>query len=172
MPPEILDVCTLSRRIASGDTEAFAVFYEAWFNFCTDEVHRMTALDEAACMDVVQDVMLKIAPRFPVVETVGDLERWMRRVLINGARDRLRAEARRAVREHRAHPAPPARERKALEDLRTRLDTLDSEACDLLRRRFDLGWTLERIGRELGLRPGAVDGRINRILKKLRGGST
>lgn len=172
MLPDIPDVYTLSRRIASGDTEAFAVFYEAWFNFCIDEVHRMTAFDEAACMDVVQDAMLKIAPRFPVVETSRDLERWMRRVLINGARDRLRAEARRAAREHRTHPTPPDRDGEAIRELRARLDTLDSEARDLLRRRFDFGWTLERIGRELGLRPGAVDGRINRVLKKLRGGST
>ncbi|MCH8316763.1 MAG: sigma-70 family RNA polymerase sigma factor [Planctomycetes bacterium] len=36
----------------------------------------------------------------------------------------------------------------------------------LMRHRF--GWTLKRIGDALGLKPGAVDGRIRRVLTKLR----
>lgn len=169
MPPDIPDVCILSRRIASGDPEAFAVFYEAWFDFCFQETKRMTGLDEAACLDVVQDAMLKGATRMPVVDSLGDLERWMRRVLVNGARDRLRSESRRAEREQREPPTTQERDDHALGELRARLATLESDAADLLRRRFDLGWTLEMIGRELGLRPGAVDGRIRRALAKLRG---
>jgi DNA-directed RNA polymerase specialized sigma24 family protein len=106
----------------------------------------------------------------PVFETQEELERWMRRVLLNGARDRIRAEARRIRRESQA-PIATATEhdRDSLAELNVRLRAIDKESAQLLRRRYDLGWTLEQIGRELGLRPGAVDGRIRRILKKLRG---
>ena len=165
------DVRNLSRRIASGDTEAFAAFYEAWFDRCVSETRRRTGLDEAACLDVVQDAMLRVATRMPVFETQEELERWMRRVLLNGARDRIRAEARRIRRESHVRVATAAEsDRDSLAEIDDRLRAIDKESAQLLRRRYDFGWTLEQIGRELGLRPGAVDGRIRRILKKLRGG--
>ena len=164
------DARNLSRRIASGDTEAFAVFYELWFDRCVAETRRRTGLDEAACLDVVQDAMLRVATRMPVFETQEELERWMRRVLLNGARDRIRAETRRIRRESQAPVATVTEsDRDSLAELNVRLAEIDKESAQLLRRRYDLGWTLEQIGRELGLRPGAVDGRIRRILKKLRG---
>jgi hypothetical protein len=34
--------------------------------------------------------------------------------------------------------------------------------------RHRLGWTLERIGAVVGLAPGAVDGRLRRIIGRLR----
>ena len=59
--------------------------------------------------------------------------------------------------------------REELHDLEKRLHRLETGAADLLRRRFVLGWTLERIGRELGIGAGAVDGRIRRALSTLKG---
>ena len=159
----------LSRRIAAGDTAAFAVFYERWFDRCVGETRRRTGLDESACLDIVQDAMLRVATKMPVFESEEELERWLRRVLLNGARDRIRAETRRLRREAQLRPEPTEQDRDAIEDLSRRMASLDAESRTLLQRRFDLGWTLERIGRELGLGPGAVDGRIRRVLSRLRG---
>ena len=159
----------LSRRIAAGDTAAFAVFYEHWFGRCVEDTRRRTGLDESACLDIVQDAMLRVATNMPVFESEAELERWMRRVLVNGARDRIRSESRRVRRESQLRPEPTEQDRDAIRELSGRLAALDAESGELLKRRFDLGWTLERIGRELGLAPGAVDGRIRRVLSKLRG---
>ena len=159
----------LSRRIAAGDTAAFAVFYERWFDRCVGETRRRTGLDESACLDIVQDAMLRVATKMPVFQSEEELERWLRRVLINGARDRIRAETRRLRRESQLRPEPIERDLEAIDELSKKMDSLDAESRELLQRRFDLGWTLERIGRELGLAPGAVDGRIRRVLARLRG---
>lgn len=159
----------ISRRIAAGDTAAFAVFYEHWFDRCVVEIRRRTGLDESTCLDIVQDAMLRVATKMPVFESEEELERWLRRILINGARDRIRAETRRLRRESWSRPRSKERDREAIEELFRQMASLDAESRMLLRNRFDLGWTLERIGRELGLGPGAVDGRIRRILARLRG---
>jgi len=165
---DIPDVADLTQRIASGDTEAFAAFYEAWFDGCLADVQRRTGLDELSCLDVVQDAVLRVATRMPVFDKVEDLRRWMRRVLVNGAWDHIRARVRRSAREQR-HAPRGEQARDDVDGLRDMLATLDHDAADLLRRRFDFGWTLEQIGRELGLKPGAVDGRIRRILTRLKG---
>jgi RNA polymerase sigma factor (sigma-70 family) len=165
----------LSRRIASGDPEAFAVFYRAWFDRSAGLVRRATGLDHAACLDVVQTVMIRLAVSMPTFPSDADGERWLRRVLVNAARDRLREEVRRRAREQKAmrldrrSNAPQDGERsEELAMLARQLARLEWDAADLLRRRFSLGWTLERIARELGLKPGAVDGRLRRLFERLR----
>ncbi|MCH2160366.1 MAG: sigma-70 family RNA polymerase sigma factor [Phycisphaerales bacterium] len=172
MPPCIDDVAALTRRIASGDTEAFADFYSLWFDDCVSQARRMTGLDESACLDVVQEAMLKAATRMPVMGEQVELEKWMRRIMINGARDRIRREMRRARHEaveRTMHTTESHADTESRSELQARISDLDAESAQLLQRRFDLGWTLERIGREIGLRPGAVDGRIKRLLRRLGG---
>jgi RNA polymerase sigma factor (sigma-70 family) len=167
-----------SRRIAAGDLDAFAAFYRAWFGRSVDLVHRATKLDRSDCMDVVQGVMVRAADRMPAFESEIDGERWLRRVLVNAARDRLRSELRRRGRERRSAEtrgesvdAPSAASADEVDRLRRQLERLERDAADLLYRRFALGWTLEQIAHELGMRTGAVDGRIRRILGRLRAAS-
>jgi DNA-directed RNA polymerase specialized sigma24 family protein len=45
---------------------------------------------------------------------------------------------------------------------------MDPRDRDLILMRHRFGWTLERIGRAVGLSAGAVDGRLGRILRSLR----
>jgi len=45
---------------------------------------------------------------------------------------------------------------------------MDTPETRLLVMRYRLGWTLERIGRAVGLRPGAVDSRLRRATNELR----
>ena len=173
--PTAESLAELSRRIASGDPEAFAVFYRRWFDRCVGLVQRATGLDHASSLDVVQDTMMRLARAMPIFDTDLDGERWLRRVLVNAARDRLRAELRRRTREARSMQARRPGRQSQIDDrseenaaLAQRLARLEQDAADLLRRRFSLGWTLERIASEIGLKPGAVDGRLRRLLERLR----
>lgn len=52
--------------------------------------------------------------------------------------------------------------------LERELQALNDRDVQLLLMRHRFGWTLKRIGDALGLKPGAVDGRIRRVLTKLR----
>jgi DNA-directed RNA polymerase specialized sigma24 family protein len=38
----------------------------------------------------------------------------------------------------------------------------------LIHWRYRLGWTLQRIAETVGLKPGAIDGRLRRALERLR----
>ena len=126
-------------------------------------------------MDVAQECLLKAATAMPQFKSDQEGEAWLRRVLLNRSRDRLRSELRRRNREKAAmafrdrSSSESESLKEDLEDLEDRLLRLEAGAADLLRRRFVLGWTLERIGRELGIGAGAADGRIRRALSALKG---
>jgi RNA polymerase sigma factor (sigma-70 family) len=129
----------------------------------------MTGFDEAGCLDVVQDAMLKAATSMPRLHKESQLAAWMNRVMLNAARDRVRSEDRRRRREDaRAVHAPERASDEDIEELMRTLDRLDEEQKELLHARFSLGWTLQRIAESLGLGAGAVDGRIKRALAQLR----
>ncbi len=86
---------------------------------------------------------MRLARTMPIFDTDLDGERWLRRVLVNAARDRLRSELRRRTREARS-----MRERRsgaateAVDDsveiasLARRLARLELEAAELLRKRL------------------------------------
>lgn len=169
MPSEIGDIRNLTAAIASGSSGAFASFYEAWFDRCFRSARHMTGFDEAGCLDVVQDAMLKAATSMPRLHEESQLAAWMNRVMLNAARDRVRSEDRRRRREDaRAVHAPERASDEDIEELMRTLDRLDEEQKELLHARFSLGWTLQRIAESLGLGAGAVDGRIKRALAQLR----
>lgn len=169
MPSQNDDIRSLTAAIASGSTEAFAAFYEAWFDRCVRSVRSMTGFDEPTALDIVQDAMIKAATSMPRCKDEGQLSAWMNRVMLNSARDRIRSTTRREQREHAyQQQMSQATDATDLEDLMHKLDRLDEEQRAILHARFSIGWTLQRIAESLGLRAGAVDGRIRRALNQLR----
>jgi len=54
------DARRITGAIASGDGEAFARLYEDRFDFMYALVRRRTGLDGAACLDIVQEAMMKV----------------------------------------------------------------------------------------------------------------
>ncbi len=64
-------------------------------------------------------------------------------------------------------PAGAMSDDERLAWLRRELAEMDESALFLLEARHRFGWTLERIGRALGMKPGAVDGRLGRITASL-----
>lgn len=173
-----MDHCTRTRTkaIASGDPEAFSRFYEAYFDDLYRMARRATKRDEAFCLDVVQDAMMKVIRSIPVLDTEQTLCTWLRRTVYSCAIDRLRIEARQARVDRNATAADDCADggendadvRDRLRWLEAQIAELDASSRTMLIMRHRFGWTLARIGRELGLSPGAVDGRLSRLIERLR----
>ena len=162
----------LTRRIASGDPEAFAEYYRRYFDRMYRRARSTCRRDESFCLDVVQDAMLKAMRRMRPIETEAALGAWTDALVRSCAVDRIRSDLRRRMREETAArrrsetgPAPAGIGPAWIE---ARLEGLDAEQVQLIVRRFRFGWTLQRIGESLGLGAGAVDGRIRRALAALR----
>lgn len=171
------DLSSLLSRVASGDREAFALFYDEWFPTVLAQARRAARGDEHEAEDIVQEVMMKLIRRTPIVETPAALGAWLRRAALTTARDLALSASRRRGRDAKAVAAAAcfSQQQHAGQDvaerliwLRRELAALDDEARDTLAQRFVLGRTLAQIGSVFGLSPGAVDGRIGRLLKVLR----
>lgn len=162
----------LTRAIGSGDPEAFSRFYEAWFDRMFAIAATQTRRDESFCLDVVQDAMMKVIRRMPVVESEAALAAWLKRAVVTTAYDRIRAESRRRRHEKGAPRSSAASgdevsDEAVLARLRAELGRLDPPLERILHARHALGWTLARIGSAMGLSPSAVDGRLGRATRLL-----
>jgi RNA polymerase sigma factor (sigma-70 family) len=164
----------LTSAIASGDTEAFAVFYRQRFEMMYAEARQFTGRDEAFCLDVVQDSMMRVIRSLRPIDTEHALASWLRIVVQRCALDRLRTERRRRRREKAAEiesPTPPRRDEdrsERLDWLQDQLSRLEPDVMHLVNLRFGLEWGLKRIGAALGLKAGTVDGRLGRAIASLR----
>lgn len=169
-----------TKAIASGDTEAFALFYQTWFDRMYKETRKLTRRDEAFCMDVVQDAMIKVIKslRQPV-KSEKQFWAWLRIIIKCCACDILRSELKRHQREKNVtlknntnnltsnHRDSTPDITEQLNWLRKELTNVDTYSHKLLVMRYQLGWTLQNISNYTGLAPGAVDGRLKRIIKSL-----
>ena len=173
-PLLVSETRTLTAAIASGDTEAFARFFDLWFDWMRTEAARTTARDEAFCLDVVQDSMMRVIRSLKPMSTDDDLRRWLRVVVRSCAYDRLRRDARARGRERARASAPTARRdadpefNDRLRWLARELQSIGDANAQLLLMRYRFGWTLQQIGNAAGLKPGAVDGRLRRLVSMLR----
>ncbi len=162
----------LLTRFAAGDGEALGELFELLFDDLVEQVQRDTKRDEAFAADAVQDTFVKAIRGIPIMQHETEARAWFRRVALRSAIDRVRAERRRGRRERDVATDLRADETGSREEelavLQDRLRALDHDAAYLVDARIRFGWTLERIGRSLGLRPGAVDGRLRRVLTQLR----
>lgn len=162
----------LLSRFAAGDSAALGKLFELLFDELVEQIKRDTKRDEHFAADAAQEAFVKAIRGIPIMQHEAEIRAWFRRVALRSAIDRVRAERRRSRRErsvasdpHTAACNPRDDELDALYD---RLRALDQDAASIIDARIRFGWTLERIGRSLGLRPGAVDGRLRRIFTQLR----
>lgn len=162
-----------TRAIATGDREAFARFYSEWFDRVCAMARKATGRDESFCLDVAQDAFVRVIRGMRPVATQDELAAYMKRVTLTAAYDRLRREKRGRARE--AHRAGTGQTRAGGTEglaentarLREELARLDATTAWMIDARFRMGWTLERIGRTVGMKTGAVDGRVRRGVTKL-----
>lgn len=162
----------LTRAIASGDTEAFARLYEEWFDAMYACARQATRRDEHFCLDAVQEAFLRVIRKMRPIPTRPELGAWLRRVTLRCCIDAIRREQRTRRRHadttHQGAGSIAELDRAALERVHQALRELDEREAALIEMRYRFGWTLDRIGKTLGLRPGAVDGRLGRATAKLK----
>lgn len=175
-PSPGLDVLRVTTAVRAGDAEAFGEFYEAWFDRACAIAQAITRGDEAFCLDVVQDAMLRMIRSMRPMESEERLARWVARVVHTTAIDRLRRESRRARREARASELRPRGfavpvDQELLERvawLEAALPTVSEEERVLLTERFENEKTLEAAGAAVGLSGNVAHSRIRRALGRLR----
>lgn len=174
----------ITTAIAHGDSSAFGLFYDQWFSFAFEEAGRYTQRDEATCLDIVQNAMLKAARSMRPLDSKADIECWLTRVVQTSALDTLRKEQRRRRREFAsavqdgrgASPAQRADQDRArrewladqVEWLTREVATISTSDQVLLHLRYALGRSLEQTGRAVGISADAAHGRLRRIIKRLR----
>ncbi|MGQ0628492.1 MAG: RNA polymerase sigma factor [Phycisphaerales bacterium] len=159
-----------SAGVARGDHDALDALYRNWFDRGFAVAKALTRRDEAFCLDVVQNAMLRIIRTLKPLASRAALDAYMHATLRSAALDALRAEARRAVRNARAARADSATDRSPaqLEDLASALAALGVSDRELLTLRFARDQTLEQTGTLTGRTGAAAHGLIRRALRKLR----
>jgi RNA polymerase sigma-70 factor (ECF subfamily) len=164
----------LTRAVSRGDRAALERFYTARFDGVYAAARRVTGRDEAFCLDVVQEVMLKVARKMRPMRTAEELERWIWRVVRTTSADLLKMDRRRAARESRRRvPSPPPRPdaaalaAEAAERIALGLSRLPEAEAALVVQRAARERTLADLAADTGTTPGAVHGRVRRAVAKL-----
>lgn len=161
----------LTKAMAAGDGAAVEAFYRRYFDWLYTQARRATRRDEAVCLDIVQESVLRIVRTIRKVQTERQLLAWLKLVVRTTALDLLRSEVRRKDRERIAvalGPAQPSPDETDLDWLRRQVERMDPQIVRLIEMRYQRGWTLAKISRLVGLPIGTVDGRLRRALRNLR----
>jgi RNA polymerase sigma-70 factor (ECF subfamily) len=168
----------LTAALAAGDENAVETFYRQYFDWLYAQARRATGRDEAFCLDVVQDAVLRIIRTVRTVQCENRFRAWLRLVIQTCACDRLRSERRRQRHEatavviagsanaERLADEPDARDQ--MEWLKSQIAKLDPRLVQMIEMRFEQRWTLARISKTLGLTNGTSDGRLRRALSEIR----
>lgn len=174
MTPDAREI-TAAIASSSGDAAAcaaaFGTLYDWKFGFVFGVLRARTGADEATCLDLVQETMLRVIKYIKTLPDEAALDAWLARVAVTTAYDHYRRDRRRRGREieasQRCADEPtPGDDRVAV--LRAAMAELEPGVFELLALRFGAGMTLELIGRRFGVGPGAADGRLRRALRGLR----
>jgi len=157
--------------MAAGDERAVERFYRLYFDWLLAQARRCTGRDEAFCLDVVQDVVLRVMRIVRPAKCEAQLRGWLKLLLQTAACDRIRSESRRRKRESAAiigQASANDEDESRLHWIQEQIAKFDPELVRLIDLRFQRGWTLRRISESLGLSIGTIDGRLRRALSDLR----
>lgn len=166
---------TLVAAPATSPADAYRAFMEAHL----DEAYRLATHilgAPADAEDAVHDAAISAWRHWPDRRDADRTEAWLRRIVVNACRDRIRAKARVRVlpgdleADASRHPlvadaSQLVHERDALQRLLARLD-VDERV--LLTLRFGLDLTVPTIAAVLGTREGTVKSRLHRALARAR----
>jgi len=169
---------SVTRAIRAGDSSQFQILFDHFFQAVFREAKRLTGRDEATCLDIVQDTMLKVAYRIKVIDNEPQLAQWIRMVTRTTTYDWLRKELKRNPTTSLppmdiADTGFPEAENVRMNDqarllwIQEQLSELPPKTRQMINLKYRLGWSLKRIGQRFGLKTGAVDGRIRRAVEQL-----
>ena len=156
-------------RAAAGDEMAFARIVAAHHEDMARIAYLVSGdLDVAA--DAEQAAWATAWRRLGSLHDPARLKPWLMTVAANEARQIMRSQRRRTVRELNIHgpTSSPDPDLAALIDLTNALDGLDFRDRTLIGLRFIAELDSEAIGRELGLSASGVRVRLHRLLGRLR----
>jgi len=166
----------ITGKIAGGDRDSFASYYEAFFDVMYATVKRSTGCDESTCLDIVQDAMLKAVRKMKALDSHEHTLAWTRAVAKTTAYDFLRKRQRQnkvstTLDGVEADAPNVEQEIDALARLawvEEQLKELPGELGSMIGLKYRMGWTLREIGEKFGLKTGAVDGKIRRAMDDLK----
>ncbi len=161
----------LVARVRAGDADAFEALYRAWHPRVLALARACSGRDEAFCLDVTQEVMLRLATRVPSLADGRALGAWLARATVRASVDALRRESRRTRRERAAAGREGVEEREGAVDgawLRAQVRLLGATDFDVLHAHLVQRATLREAGLAAGVSEGAATGRVRRVLAKLR----
>ena len=167
----------VTRRIRQGHPGAFATYYHHFFDAMFAQVNRICRMDEATCLDLVQEAMLKAMRCMKTIDSESALGAWSKTVATSVTYDWLRKQQRRIQVEQATrslHDAPIVDATTPLDHeaqaiwLEEQIQQLPADLKHLFSLRYRWGWSLKKIAIALGLKTGAVDGRLRRAVEKLR----
>ena len=167
----------ITRAIRNGDNASFQILYDYYFEELFRQIKHLAARDEATCLDIVQETMMKIIRSMKPIESQTHLAAWVRTVARTTTYDWLRRE----VRHTKNRASLPQQDETAEEPDRVAIDdearliwleeqlvSLPAETRKMIALKYRLGWTLKQISQNLGLKTGAVDGRIRRAVEQIK----
>jgi RNA polymerase sigma factor (sigma-70 family) len=166
----------ITRRMAAGDSGAFVQVWDGYHELVLRTAQYYTGGDTDASNDIVQEVFLKLIRSMRPMSDERQLRGFVQLVTKCAALDWLKAERRRIGTLRKFSEGLPGTESAEsliqvsarIRWLTEQLQVLSADQRQLLDWRYRLGWTLEAIGSRLGLKSGAIDGRIRRVLHQLR----
>ncbi|HEY6564259.1 MAG TPA: sigma-70 family RNA polymerase sigma factor [Pirellulaceae bacterium] len=166
---------SLTTGMSRGDERAVEQFYETYFDDLFRWARRSGGRDEAMCLDIVQDAVLKILRCIRPLPDAPRFRAWLRLVVQSQTLDRLRREQRTLSRESR-HDRNGTTNAGDVPDgaaqmrwLRSQIEQLDPGLSRMIELRYERGWTLRRIAAAFGGTTGQIDGRLRRAVQRLRG---
>ena len=166
----------VTRGVRNGDSDCFEVLYDHFFDQIYAHVRHLTRRDESTCLDIVQEVLMKVIRAIKPIDNRAQLVAWIRVVTRTVTYDWLKKELRQAtaIKQFAEQQPQPCHSESHIEDLarvvwlEEQLRNLPAETQRMLSLRYRLGWSLKRIAERFGLKTGAVDGRIRRAIKKIK----
>ena len=164
----------ISKLIVNGDEDAFETYFNEFFRLMLSESRRISGRDEATCLDIVQNAMIKATRSMIRLNDEQHAIAWTRVLIRCATLDWLKLKANLLLNSIDESAAETCEFGAAI-DVRARILWIEEQLqqCPpqtrrMISLRYRVGWTLEQIANRYGLKTGAVDGRIRRALSKIR----
>jgi len=167
-------VAALTGGLAAGDEAAFREFHALYFHRLQRYLVVVAHGDEALARDALQETFVRVARharRFDDEKAFWD---WLavlgRSSVADGGRKQSRYRRLLALIKHEPPPHAPGGDEPVFGALESALAQLEEGDRALLHRKYTEGCTAQQIASESGVTEGAVESRLVRIRRELRGG--
>jgi RNA polymerase sigma-70 factor, ECF subfamily len=177
MPPQMLDVVALTRRMVQGDETAYRAFHDAYFERLYRYLLVVTSGDEEATREALQSALVRIVRHIRVFPSEAVFWSWLTVLARSALSDQTRKRRRYLAflerftchsQAQQAAANDPEADAKLAALLETNLGALPSDERRLLEAKYFERRSVQDIAGDLSLSEKAVDSRLVRIRQKLK----